>query len=237
MRQEDYMHEYQQMVLDFHRKFGLTINEQPTIPSDKDAILRVNLIMEESGELLESAASDLRHEGYYALHDLFGNRVVLRSTIGIADACADMLYVIYGAGITYGLELAFTVDETESFGLGRFPAEGIRLKPAWLDEDLLPLLGRKCMEVNRRFAEATIRKDLKAIRISLESLLAFTHASALAAGIKIDAVFREVQRSNMSKIWPDGSIRRREEDGKILKPPTYSPADIKGVLEKQYLCA
>jgi len=40
-----------------------------------------------------------------------------------------------------------------------------------------------------------------------------------------DTAFAEVHRSNMSKLGPDGKPVRRE-DGKILKGPNYSPADL-----------
>jgi len=43
--------------------------------------------------------------------------------------------------------------------------------------------------------------------------------------IPFTEVFEEVMRSNMSKIPEDGVVLRRE-DGKVLKPPTYSPADL-----------
>lgn len=52
---------------------------------------------------------------------------------------------------------------------------------------------------------------------------------ALEFGIPLDPIFTEVHRSNMTKVWDDGTIHRRK-DGKILKPPTYSPADIKGII-------
>jgi predicted HAD superfamily Cof-like phosphohydrolase len=39
-------------------------------------------------------------------------------------------------------------------------------------------------------------------------------------------VWDEVKRSNFSKIGPSGKVERRE-DGKILKPDTYSPPNIK----------
>jgi len=38
-------------------------------------------------------------------------------------------------------------------------------------------------------------------------------------------VFNEVMDSNMSKVSENGKILRRE-DGKILKPETYRPADL-----------
>lgn len=48
---------------------------------------------------------------------------------------------------------------------------------------------------------------------------------------EIDACFLEVHRSNMSKLGEDGKPIRRE-DGKILKGPNYSPADIQKVLRE-----
>lgn len=44
-------------------------------------------------------------------------------------------------------------------------------------------------------------------------------------GIDGAAVFNEVHRSNMSKMGPDGKAIRRE-DGKILKPETYTPPNL-----------
>ena len=48
-------------------------------------------------------------------------------------------------------------------------------------------------------------------------------------GIHFAPVWNEVARSNMSKIPIDGVLTKRE-DGKILKPNTFSPADIKTAL-------
>lgn len=47
----------------------------------------------------------------------------------------------------------------------------------------------------------------------------------------LKACFEEVHRSNMSKLGEDGKPIRRE-DGKILKGPNYSPADIGRVLKE-----
>lgn len=40
--------------------------------------------------------------------------------------------------------------------------------------------------------------------------------------------FNRVHESNMSKICPDGKVSRRE-DGKVLKPDTYKPANMEGL--------
>jgi predicted HAD superfamily Cof-like phosphohydrolase len=47
-------------------------------------------------------------------------------------------------------------------------------------------------------------------------------------GIDMDPVFREVHRSNMSKV---GGYKR--EDGKWVKPATYSPALIDPIVAAQ----
>jgi predicted HAD superfamily Cof-like phosphohydrolase len=44
----------------------------------------------------------------------------------------------------------------------------------------------------------------------------------------MEPVFQEVHRSNMSKV---GGYKR--EDGKWVKPPTYSPASLDKILEGQ----
>ena len=57
------------------------------------------------------------------------------------------------------------------------------------------------------------------------------YGADLAAGIPAYDIYEEITRSNLSKVWPDGTIHKRE-DGKVLKPDTYSPADVAGVLER-----
>ena len=46
---------------------------------------------------------------------------------------------------------------------------------------------------------------------------------------KIEKIFDEVQRSNMSKLGEDGKPIYRE-DGKILKGPNFSKPDIKSII-------
>jgi len=50
-------------------------------------------------------------------------------------------------------------------------------------------------------------------------------------GIPRQAVWDEVARSNMSKISEGGKVLKRD-DGKVQKPNTYSPPDIKSIIEK-----
>jgi predicted HAD superfamily Cof-like phosphohydrolase len=48
---------------------------------------------------------------------------------------------------------------------------------------------------------------------------------------KIEEVFNEIQRSNMSKLGDDGKPIYRE-DGKVLKGPNYFKPNIQAILDK-----
>ena len=48
---------------------------------------------------------------------------------------------------------------------------------------------------------------------------------------KIEEVFNEIQKSNMSKLGADGKPIFRE-DGKVLKGPNYFKPDIKTILDR-----
>ncbi len=79
---------------------------------------------------------------------------------------------------------------------------------------------------------AILNKDLVAIADALADIDYVLKGFAITCGIDMAPVVQEVHRSNMTKVWPDGTIRRRE-DGKIIKPPTYSPAAIDKIIEEQ----
>lgn len=55
--------------------------------------------------------------------------------------------------------------------------------------------------------------------------------AAVALGVDLEDFSKEVHRSNMTKIWPDGKPHYRE-DGKVLKPSGYSRANISGMLQE-----
>lgn len=55
----------------------------------------------------------------------------------------------------------------------------------------------------------------------------------LALGVDPAKAYAEVMRSNHSKLQPDGTALHRA-DGKILKPATYSPPDLKRVVRESW---
>lgn len=60
-------------------------------------------------------------------------------------------------------------------------------------------------------------------------LLYVVLGTGVSLGLDLEKCFKEVHRSNMSKLDSDGNVIRRE-DGKVLKSELYSPADLKPIL-------
>ena len=73
-------------------------------------------------------------------------------------------------------------------------------------------------------------KDMVEIADALGDLLYVVYGAGHAFGIDLDECFKEIHASNMSKLGPDGKPIKRE-DGKVLKPDTYFPPDLKNILE------
>lgn len=82
------------------------------------------------------------------------------------------------------------------------------------------------------FVTAAEKGDLVGIADALADIIYVVYGTALTYGIDLDAVFREVHRSNMSKLDIDGKPLIRD-DGKVLKSERYFPPDIVSVLAQQ----
>jgi len=100
--------------------------------------------------------------------------------------------------------------------------------PAAPDEMTRSLRVNLIKEEFDELQEALAQQDLSAIAKELADLLYVVYGTAVSCGIDLKPVFQEVHRSNLSKV---GGSRR--EDGKWIKPPTYSPACIQPILAAQ----
>ena len=72
-------------------------------------------------------------------------------------------------------------------------------------------------------------QDMDEVADALTDLLYVVYGAGHAFGIDLDDCFKEVHKSNLSKLGPDFRPIKRE-DGKVLKPDTYFPPDLKTVL-------
>lgn len=100
--------------------------------------------------------------------------------------------------------------------------------PAVIDEQTRILRERLIHEEFDELKEAMAKNDLCAVAKELADLLYVVYGTAVSYGIDMEPVFREVHRSNMSKV---GGYKR--QDGKWVKPATYSPAAIEPILAEQ----
>ena len=104
----------------------------------------------------------------------------------------------------------------------------VQQTPGLVDEQTRVLRERLIQEEFDELKEAMSHQNLAAIAKELADLLYVVYGTAVSYGIDMGPVFREVHRSNMSKI---GGYKR--DDGKWVKPPTYSPASIEPILGQQ----
>lgn len=94
----------EQSVLEFHKKYGHYVADHPTtnVPTEV-TVLRRKLIFEELDELMEGLA--------------LGN---LRE---IADGAADLIYVVVGTCISYGIPIDRIFDEVHRSNMTKTPSK------------------------------------------------------------------------------------------------------------------
>ena len=122
------MTEEQLKVQEFHKLFNVPIAYAPCIPDKKTCDLRYSLIKEEADELKVAMER----------HDI----------IEVADALADLLYVVYGSAITFGIDIEPIFNEVHRSNMtkvgGYQREDGKIIKPATYEApNILPLLEKQ----------------------------------------------------------------------------------------------
>jgi predicted HAD superfamily Cof-like phosphohydrolase len=114
----------------------------------------------------------------------------------------------------------------EAFGLG------VSQEPkGHLGEQVNRLRFDLMKEENEEYLEAVQNNDLVEIADALGDMLYILCGTILEHGLqhKIEEVFDEIQRSNMSKLGEDGKPIYRE-DGKVMKGPNYFKPNFEEIL-------
>ena len=88
----------------FMKTFGQEVKTKPSFSSDKINKLRIDLIKEELEELQEAIKNN----------DL----------LEVADALTDILYVTYGAGHAFGIDLDKCFQEVQNSNMSKLGADG-----------------------------------------------------------------------------------------------------------------
>ena len=100
-----------QSVKKFMETFGQEIKEKASFPNEKITTLRYDLIKEELSELKEAMDNkDLKE---------------------VADALTDILYVTYGAGHAFGINLDKCFEEVQNSNMSKLDLNG---KPIYNDK-------------------------------------------------------------------------------------------------------
>ena len=88
----------------FMKTFGQEVKDKPAFSTDKINKLRIDLIKEELEELTEAMKNN----------DL----------VEVADALTDILYVTYGAGHAFGINLDKCFDEVQNSNMSKLDENG-----------------------------------------------------------------------------------------------------------------
>ena len=88
----------------FMKTFGQEVKNKPSFSTDKINKLRLDLIKEELSELT----------------DAMNNKDLLE----VADALTDILYVTYGAGHAFGIDLDKCFDEVQNSNMSKLNEDG-----------------------------------------------------------------------------------------------------------------
>ena len=88
----------------FMKTFGQEVKNKPSFSSDKINQLRISLIKEELDELKEAMDS--------------------KNLLEVADALTDLLYVTYGAGHAFGIDLDKCFDEVQNSNMSKLGDDG-----------------------------------------------------------------------------------------------------------------
>ena len=99
-----------QKVKTFMQTFGQDVKSSPAFSTDKINDLRYNLIKEELDELKQALDN--------------------KDLLEVADALTDILYVTYGAGHAFGIDLDECFDEVQNSNMSKLGSDG---KPIYND--------------------------------------------------------------------------------------------------------
>jgi|TARA_B100000795_G_C22573057_1_gene350837 predicted HAD superfamily Cof-like phosphohydrolase len=112
----------------------------------------------------------------------------------------------------------------ETFG------QEVKEKNEFPDKKITELRYELIKEELDELKQAIKDKDMKEVADALTDILYVTYGAGHAFGINLDKCFEEVQKSNMSKLGPDGKPIYNES-GKVMKGPNYFKPDLNKFLK------
>ena len=106
----------------------------------------------------------------------------------------------------------------------------VKIKAEFPEEKIVKLRYNLIKEELNELQNAIKTKDLKEIADALTDILYVTYGAGHAYGIDLDKCFKEVQKSNMSKLGKDGKPIYNEK-GKVMKGSKYFEPNLRQFIE------
>jgi len=106
----------------------------------------------------------------------------------------------------------------------------VKIKVEFPEEKIVKLRYDLIKEELNELHNAIEIKNLKEIADALTDILYVTYGAGHAYGIDLDKCFKEVQKSNMSKLGEDGKPIYNEK-GKVMKGSKYFEPNLRQFIE------
>lgn len=127
----------------FHNAVGAPVEERPVVPGVGRAELRAALIFEECMEFMEAVFPDFDYDTDDGQTHIFWGETTKVDHVEAADALADMVYVIVGTALEFGIPLDRVWEEVQRSNMDKVRdgvirrSDGKILKPAdWKGPDV-----------------------------------------------------------------------------------------------------
>lgn len=105
-------------------------------------------------------------------------------------------------------------------------------KPTLLSEEERAVHLRLIQEEFDELKDAFADGDLVEVYDAIADIIYVTTELGVHSGLNVDVGVYEAHNSNMTKLWEDGKSRK-DEGGKVIKPPHYTPARFDLIIEDQ----
>jgi predicted HAD superfamily Cof-like phosphohydrolase len=129
------MSRLREQVTEFHQAFGVSTPSRSTLPDDATVRLRMRLVLEEVFEFIEACTLDSKKWAHTrtSLLAILEMESVAVSMTDVADALADIDYVVEGARLAFGINGDPIAEEVHRANMtkvgGPIDIHGKRLKP------------------------------------------------------------------------------------------------------------
>jgi predicted HAD superfamily Cof-like phosphohydrolase len=228
-----------QSVLEFNKSFGLPVFTEPKknifTEEPKLVKLRLDLIKEEVRELVEDGFWD-------------------KNFVEVVDALTDILYVVYGAGSSLGIDLdkefnvkilelysTFTPNASHFYNIQRCNQDldqGEIQQDIFKDSTQAKIIFNKFIvpiqQETINLEKQIYNGDYKGLSESLNNLLHVTYFCGAVLNINLDKSFEIVHKSNMSKLCLTEDLAKKTVEWYKKNESRYDSPTYRESYDKKY---